>query len=99
MRKFCIYRKIEMEARRKAEEEERRRQDEEDKKLAAALQVRFFISNQPTRVMTLIWCGCWSETVLFLAAACDVHFFHLWTLKKSIHKLKTHICPPHTPHC
>ena len=54
MRKFHIYRKIEMEARRKAEEEERRRQDEEDKKLAAALQVRFFSSNQPTCVMTLI---------------------------------------------
>lgn len=42
MRKFHIYRKIEMEARRKAEEEERRRQDEEDKKIAAALQVRVF---------------------------------------------------------
>jgi hypothetical protein len=53
-RKFHIYRKIEMEARRKAEEEERRRQDEEDKKLAAALQVRFFSSNQKTCVVTLI---------------------------------------------
>jgi len=54
MSKFHIYRKIEMEARRKAEEEERRRQDEEDKKLAAALQVRFLSSNQPTCVVTLI---------------------------------------------
>lgn len=54
MRKFHIYRKIEMEARRKAEEEERRRQDEEDKKMAAALQVRFFSSNQTTCIVTLI---------------------------------------------
>jgi len=44
MSKFHIYRKIEMEARRKAEEEERRRQDEEDKKLATVLQVRFLSS-------------------------------------------------------
>jgi len=54
MSKFHIYRKIEMEARRKAEEEERRRQDEEDKKIAAALQVRIFSSNQTTCVVTFI---------------------------------------------
>jgi len=40
-RKILIFRKIEMEARRKAEEEERRRQEEEDKKAAAVLQVTF----------------------------------------------------------
>jgi len=84
MSKFHIYRKIEMEARRKAEEEERRRQDEEDKKIAAALQVRIFSSNQTTCVVTLICCGCWSETVLFLAAAGNVHFFHLWALSNSL---------------
>jgi hypothetical protein len=36
---FLVFRKIEMEARRKAEEEERRKQEEEDKKAAALLQV------------------------------------------------------------
>lgn len=39
--KILIFRKIEMEARRKAEEEERRKQEEEDKKAAALLQVSF----------------------------------------------------------
>lgn len=38
---FLVFRKIEMEARRKAEEEERRKQEEEDKKAAALLQVSF----------------------------------------------------------